>query len=153
MIEAAVSCGLPKHEINSPGDSQSRALFSTAPYRRHSKEFRLSWAPIEEIRPGDMIWFAWREALAWSNTYDRYDTRRHPGGVGWYDRRLDGARQRRAIPEMNSRLHLAPKSASLETELLLQSSGFATPRARSTALRAWRVRSGAAGRSRLLRMT
>jgi quercetin dioxygenase-like cupin family protein len=37
---------------------------------------------IEEIRPGNVIWFPLGEKhWHWSNAHDRDDTRRHPGGA------------------------------------------------------------------------
>ena len=54
--------------------------------------------PIEEIRPGDVIWFpTWREALAWRRSHYRHDAYCHRGGAGRQECRLDGTGQRRTI--------------------------------------------------------
>ena len=54
--------------------------------------------PIEEIRPGDVVWFApgekhWHGAAPTT----AHDPHRHPGEARRQGRRLDGARHRRAI--------------------------------------------------------
>ena len=60
----------------------------------------LGWAqaeggPIEEIRPGDVIWFPPRlEALARSGADDRDDAHRHHGVSERQERRLAGKGQR-----------------------------------------------------------
>ena len=45
---------------------------------------------------------AGREALARRDAHDRHDAYRHPGGARRQGRRLDGARQRRAVPRLIS---------------------------------------------------
>jgi quercetin dioxygenase-like cupin family protein len=44
--------------------------------------------PIEEIRPGDVVWFAPGENRR--NARDGHDPHRHPGKEGWQGSRLDG---------------------------------------------------------------
>ena len=54
--------------------------------------------PIEEIRPGDVVWFdAGREALARGFPDNCHDARRDPGGFGRQVRRVDGARHQRRV--------------------------------------------------------
>ena len=79
----------------------------------------LGWAqteggPIEEIRPGDVVWFPpgekhWHGATA----NDRNDAYRGHGISQRQERRLDGEGQRRAIPQMRppSRHHIGSWSA------------------------------------------
>jgi len=56
--------------------------------------------PIEEIRPGDVVWFATgRKALARGYAGHGHDAHRNPGKARWQSCRLDGARQRSAIQE------------------------------------------------------
>ena len=69
--------------------------------------FGLGWVqrwggPIEEIRPGDVIWFAAGEKH-WhrGNAHDGNDTYRYSGSAERQARRLDGARERRAIPKVS----------------------------------------------------
>jgi quercetin dioxygenase-like cupin family protein len=50
-------------------------------------------APIEEIRPGDVVWFPRAEALAWGLADDSHDTHRDSGIRRWQERRLDGEGQ------------------------------------------------------------
>ena len=57
--------------------------------------------PVEEIRPGDVIWFApgekhWHGA----SPTTAHDAHRHSGKAGRQGGRLDGTRHRRAIPEV-----------------------------------------------------
>ena len=61
----------------------------------------LGWAqreggPIEEIRPGDVVWFSPNEKH-WHGATPRYgdDAYRHSGGARRQSRRLDGKSQRR----------------------------------------------------------
>jgi quercetin dioxygenase-like cupin family protein len=57
---------------------------------------------VEEIRPGDVIWFsARREALAWRDAENGDDAYCHPGSAERQSRRLDGARRRRTIRQVN----------------------------------------------------
>ena len=57
--------------------------------------------PIEEVRPGDVVWFpARREALARSNADDGADAYRHYGIAERQERRLDGKGQRRPVPAL-----------------------------------------------------
>ena len=51
--------------------------------------------PIEEIRPGDVVWIPpGREALARGYADDGHDAHRHPGKARRQGGRLDGTRQR-----------------------------------------------------------
>ena len=52
--------------------------------------------PIEDIRPGDVIWFEPGEKHWHAN--HGHDAHRHSGTSRWQDRRLDGKGQRRTIP-------------------------------------------------------
>ncbi len=50
--------------------------------------------PVEEIHPGDVVWFSsGREALAWRVADDGDDAHRHTGKEGRQGGRLDGTRQ------------------------------------------------------------
>src|SRR5580700_5221872 len=63
-----------------------QTLIVTAGYGRAQR-----WGgPIEEIRPGDVVWIPPGEKH-WHGAY------RHSGTAGWQSGRLDGAGQRRAI--------------------------------------------------------
>ena len=43
--------------------------------------------PIEEVRPGDVVWFSGRiEALARGDAHDSHDAHRHHGIAGWKER-------------------------------------------------------------------
>ena len=54
--------------------------------------------PVEEIRPGDVVWFApQRKTLARRRAHDGHDAHRHPGKARRQGGRLDGARERRTI--------------------------------------------------------
>jgi quercetin dioxygenase-like cupin family protein len=54
--------------------------------------------PIEEIRPGDVIWFEQaRETLARCHANHGHDAHRHSGTARRQDRRLDGKGQRRTV--------------------------------------------------------
>jgi quercetin dioxygenase-like cupin family protein len=54
--------------------------------------------PVEEIRPGDVVWFAARrEALARGHADHGHDAHRHSGKARRQGRRLDGTGQRRTI--------------------------------------------------------
>jgi quercetin dioxygenase-like cupin family protein len=59
--------------------------------------------PIEEVHPGDVIWFAPGEALAWCRSDHGHDAHRHSGAARRQSRRLDGEGQRRTIPQVISR--------------------------------------------------
>ena len=55
--------------------------------------------PVEEIRPGDVVWFAPGEKHWHGATADHgHDPYRHSGSAGRQGRRLDGEGHRRAIP-------------------------------------------------------
>ena len=60
--------------------------------------------PIEEIRPGDVIWFSPGEKH-WHGASARHggDAYRHPGEARRQGRRVDGEGQRRAIPGLTAR--------------------------------------------------
>lgn len=59
--------------------------------------------PVEEIRPGDIVWFAPGEKH-WHGASPplRDDAYRHCRGAGRQDRRMDGEGHRRAIPHLMS---------------------------------------------------
>ena len=70
--------------------------------------FGLGWVqrdggPIEEVRPGDVVWFPPGSALARSDPHDCNEPRRDPGVTERKSRDLDGEGERRAIPEVKSR--------------------------------------------------
>jgi hypothetical protein len=69
---------------------------------------------------------AGREALARRDGDDAY---RHSGGVGWQDRRLDGARQRRTIPT-GLDADCAMKQRDAETQAWKKRTGSFSPRSR-----------------------
>ncbi len=57
--------------------------------------------PVEEIRPGDVVWFEpgekhWHGA----SPTDRHDPHRHSGDAGRQGRRLDGEGHRRTVREV-----------------------------------------------------
>ena len=57
--------------------------------------------PIEEIRPGDVVWFSpEREALARCFSDDGDDAYRHSGKARRQGCRLDGKSQRRAVSQV-----------------------------------------------------
>ena len=56
--------------------------------------------PVEEIRPGDVVWFAPGEALARRDADDGYDPHRHPGKAQRQPSGLDGESQRRTVPQV-----------------------------------------------------
>ena len=59
------------------------------------------WAgPIEEIRPGDVIWFAPGEKHWHGAAHHGHDAYRHSGTARRQARRLDGEGQRRTIPRL-----------------------------------------------------
>ena len=59
--------------------------------------------PIEEIRPGDVIWFPpGGKTLAWGVTLNGYDAYRNSRSSGRQGRGLDGEGQRRAIQAVMS---------------------------------------------------
>ena len=61
--------------------------------------------PVEEVRPGDVVWFP-PGVKHWHGATPDHgdDAHRHSGGPRRQDGRLAGARQRRAIPQVTSRL-------------------------------------------------
>ena len=64
---------------------------------------------IEEDSAGRCgLVLARRETLAWRHTYDSDDPHRYSGKKRWQSGRLDGAGQRRAIPEVKSGEQLEP---------------------------------------------
>jgi len=57
--------------------------------------------PIEEIRPGDVVWFSPGEKHWHGATQNHcHDAHRYSGKEGWEGGRLDGAGYRRAIPRV-----------------------------------------------------
>ena len=59
--------------------------------------------PVEEIRPGDVVWFPPGEkTLAWGVTLNGYDAYCNSRGSGWQGGELDGEGQRRAIQAVNA---------------------------------------------------
>jgi len=69
--------------------------------------FGLGWAQrwgdaIEEIRPRRGLVSAGREALAWRNARDGDESHCRPRSAEWKGRRLDGTRDRRAVPQVNN---------------------------------------------------
>src|SRR4051794_33324584 len=60
--------------------------------------------PVEEIRPGDVVWFGpGREALARGHGHHGHEPHRHPGEARRQERRLDGTRERRAVPPVRKK--------------------------------------------------
>jgi quercetin dioxygenase-like cupin family protein len=57
--------------------------------------------PIEDVRPGDVVWFPpGEETLARRSTDHRHDAHRRAGIAQRQKRRLDGEGQRRAVPAL-----------------------------------------------------
>ena len=58
---------------------------------------QIEGGPIEEIRPGDVVWIPPGKPLAWRVADDRHDPSRRAGAPERQGRRVDGEGHRRAV--------------------------------------------------------